>query len=255
MCGQAVFLRGALVPPARTTMAELLGVFLVGLLGSAHCVGMCGGFVVALAQMNDGARSLQVNHGLYFLGKTLTYAVLGALAGGFGAALGGLFATLQQGLSIALGVFLIVVGLGLVGVLRRFEGNRFWTRFTGLSRLMGTLLQRRGSHAVLALGMLNGLLPCGLVYGMLAIAAASGSSVQGALVMSIFGVATLPALYLTGVASFLMRPVWRSRLTLVSGLLVIGLGLLTIVRGTPSLNALLHPAHAESTTVVTPHSH
>ncbi len=226
-------------------MAELLGVFLVGLLGSAHCVGMCGGFVVALAQMNDGARSLQVNHGLYFLGKTLTYAFLGALAGGFGAALGGLFATMQQGLSIALGVFLIVIGLGLIGVLRRFEGNAFLARFTGLSRLMGTLLQQRGPHAVLGLGMLNGLLPCGLVYGMLAVAAASGSATHGALVMGTFGLSTLPALYLTGVASFLMRPVWRSRLTLVSGVLVIGLGLMTIVRGTPSLNAMLHSAHAE----------
>jgi hypothetical protein len=216
-------------------MTELGAVFLIGLLGSAHCAGMCGGFVMAVTETAGGPRQRRLHQALYFLGKTATYAVLGALAGAFGQVLGTLFTGMQNVLSITLGVFLVVIGLGLVGVMKRFEGLHFFGKLSGFSTALSWLLRRPGSTSIFGLGLLNGLLPCGLVYGMLAMAAATGSLVQGALTMGVFGLATIPALYLVALAGSLMRPVWRARFHLASGILVIVLGLITIARGVPGL--------------------
>lgn len=225
-------------------MSDLVVVFIIGLVGSVHCVGMCGGFVLALAQGHDHAARLQLHQVLYYLGKTGTYALFGALAGGFGAVLGGLFAGVQNALSIALGVVLVGIGLGLVGVLRQI---RPMARVPGMARLsaaLGALLRRPSYGATLGLGALNGLLPCALVYGLLVKAAATGSVLGGALTMAVFGLSTIPALYLLALSGFLMRPLWRSRLNYVGGVLVIVLGLITVARGTPALGTALHHLHA-----------
>ena len=89
--------------------------------------------------------------------------------------------------------------------------------------------------ALVALGAVNGLLPCGLVYGMLAVAASSGSPGRGALTMAVFGLATLPALALVGAFGSRLRPsrrVWMQRL---AGVLIVGMGLLTVARGAQAL--------------------
>ncbi len=242
-------------------MTDLVAVFLIGLLGSAHCVGMCGGFVLAVAQGHRGARGAQVHQVLYFLGKTLTYALFGAVAGGLGHVIGAVFSGVQNALSIVLGLFLVGIGLGLLGMLRRFEGPRFMARFNKLPAVIGGLLKRRTHAATFGLGMVNGLLPCGLVYGVLALAAATGGPLRGALTMAVFGVATIPALYLLAMASFLMRPAWRMRLNQISGVLVVLLGLITILRGTPAIDPIMqlfhndhshHPQHHEMVEPVPP---
>ena len=226
-------------------MSDLVAVFLIGLLGSAHCVGMCGGFALAVAQGHGGARGAQVHQILYYLGKTLTYALFGAVAGGLGHVIGAVFSGFQNILSIVLGLFLVGIGLGLLGVLRRFEGPRFMARLGRLPAVIGRLLKRRTHAATFGMGMLNGLLPCGLVYGVLALAAATGGPLRGALTMAVFGVATIPALYLLAMASFLMRPAWRMRLNQISGVLVVVLGLVTILRGTPALDPIMHLFHSD----------
>lgn len=214
---------------------DLSAVFLIGLLGSAHCMGMCGGFVMIITQMPGSSQQRRVNQSLYFLGKTVTYMVLGAVAGAFGLGLGSFFAGMQDILSIGLGLFLIVIGLGLIGVLKRFEGVSFIGQLSGFSKTLSWLLQRPHPASIFGVGLLNGLLPCGLVYGLLALAATSGHPLQGALTMGVFGLATIPALFLTGAAATVMRPVWRARLHLASGILVIVLGLVTITRGLPGI--------------------
>ncbi len=224
---------------------DLLGILLLGLLGSAHCVGMCGGFVLAISQQRAGTGRIQVYQALYFAGKTVTYAVLGASAGGFGHALGDLFGGLQQVLSILLGLFLLGVGLGLLGVLRRFAGPRFVTRGLGsLAARLGRLLQRRSPAATFGLGLVNGVLPCGLVYAALAVATATGSPLRGALAMAVFGAATIPALFALGLAGTLLRPAWRTRINQVSGVVVILLGLITMLRGSPVMERMMgHGGH------------
>lgn len=223
-------------------MSDLPLVFAIGLLGSAHCVGMCGGFVLTLGHLHEDPRRLRLHQALYFLGKTATYALLGAVAGGLGAALGLALAGVQSVLAVLVGLLLVGVGLGLLGVLRRLEGFRSVALLRRLSGALGHLMARQSAPATFGLGMLNGLLPCGLVYAMLAKAAATGGVLGGAATMAVFGVATVPALYALALAGFLLRPAWRARLNLAGGLLVVALGLLTIARGTPAAD-LLHGGH------------
>lgn len=224
-------------------MEDLFVVFMIGLLGSAHCIGMCGGFVLALSQGHDRAGGLHLQQVLYHLGKTLTYTLFGAVAGGVGAAVGAALSGVQNILSIALGVFLVLVGLGIVGVLRRIGGAGRLARLDVISKALAFFLQRRSPAGPFGLGLVNGLLPCGLVYGLVVKAAATGSVIHGALTMAVFGLATVPALYLLALTGFLMRPLWRARLNLASGILVILLGLVTIVRGTPALGAVMGALH------------
>jgi sulfite exporter TauE/SafE len=226
-------------------MSDLVVVFMIGLVGSAHCVGMCGGFALALAHDERERRRLHARQTLYHLGKTTTYALLGGLAGGGGAALASTISGAQNALSIVLGLFLIGVGLGVLGVLRRFEGFRRVGRWRAFTARMAAFLRKRTLKSAYGLGLVNGLLPCGLVYAVLAKAAATGSVSGGALTMAVFGAATVPALYGLALTGFLMRPVRRARLNLVGGILVIVLGVVTLARGTPLLHAVMGHGNEE----------
>jgi uncharacterized protein len=225
-------------------MAEIPVAFLIGLFGGAHCVGMCGGFVVALSGMDERPGRVQAHYAVYFAGKTFTYMVMGAGAGLFGATLGWLFGAFQDVLSVMLGVLLVVLGLGLVGVLRRFDGLVQIAPVRRLGSMIGQLVARRTLTATAGLGTLNGVLPCGLVYAVLVVAATTGSPLTAALTMAAFGIGTVPALYLVGMGGRLMRPLLRQRLSRVGGVLVIVVGSLTIVRGTAALDALMGWMHA-----------
>ena len=206
-------------------------VLLIGLLGSAHCIGMCGGFVVALSHASSNRRFWQFRQLFYYTGKTATYALLGAVAGGLGHVIGGLFSGMQQALSIVLGLFLIGIGLGLAGLFRRISGPGWLALWKPFTRMAGGLLKQDSYPAALGLGLLNGLLPCGLVYGALAVAAASGDVVSGALIMTVFGLSTIPSLLATAGVMKLLQPVWRSRLNIVSAVIIVILGVITIFRG------------------------
>jgi sulfite exporter TauE/SafE len=188
----------------------LLGALGAGLLGSGHCFGMCGGIVGAFAMgAAPGGRArpggLPLHLLAYNLGRVATYAALGALAGLAGGALAGALpqaAARLAGRTLA-ALFLIGLGLYLLGwpqLLAPFErlGARFWRRLEPLGR---RLLSPRGVAHAAALGAIWGWLPCGLVYSMLAVAAASASAARGALVMTAFGLGTLPALMAAGFAS------------------------------------------------------
>ncbi len=224
-------------------MTDLLFIFVIGLLSSVHCVGMCGGFVLAIAGMHDRARRLHLHQALYYTGKTLTYTLLGVLAGALGTAVSALFSGFQHLLSIVLGVVLVLVGLSLAGLLQRIGPSDRLARLNVIPRMLARLLKRPSYGSTLGLGALNGLLPCALVYGMLVKAASTGNILEAALTMAVFGLATVPALYLVAMTGFLARPVWRTRLSRAGGVLVVVLGLMTIVRGTPAAGALLHIGH------------
>ena len=218
---------------------DLIPVLLIGLLGSVHCVGMCGGFVFALAQTSNHRMHFLRKQSVYYVGKTITYALLGAIVGAFGHALSGLFSQLQMVLSFSLGIVLIMIGLGLIGLLKQGNSTLMKRPWELISAMIGRLLGTKSASAPFALGLINGLLPCGLVYAALALAAASGSIQQGALIMAVFGIATIPALFVTATAGVLLKPAWRHRINTLSGGVVIVLGLLTIYRGLP----MAHHSH------------
>lgn len=180
----------------------LLAAFLTGLAGAGHCAGMCGGLAGALAQA--GKPGMTTRRTLaYSGGRLTTYTLLGLLAGSLSA----LATPADTGVAMLVGrsltalVFFIVALhlLGILGTLRVFEsaGARIW-------RLIMPLLRRLVPVDTLprawALGMLWGLMPCGLVYGALLYAATSGSSAGGALTLLAFGAGTLPAVIGLGLA-------------------------------------------------------
>jgi sulfite exporter TauE/SafE len=181
-----------------------------GLVGSGHCLGMCGGIVGAFAlgvapERRQRVGGLTLYVGGYQLGRLLTYALLGAVAGAAGAALGRLLppAAARLASRALAATFFLGLGLYLLGwpqLLLPIErlGARLWRRVEPLGRRW--LRPRSPLHAV-GLGAVWGFLPCGLVYSMLALAATAGGPLAGAAVMAAFGLGTVPALLAAGLAS------------------------------------------------------
>ncbi len=192
--------------------------FLAGLLSSGHCFGMCGGIVGAFSMVRpvgSGARPSRLP-GLvaYNTGRIVTYAALGALAGGLGATAGGFLPpeTASRAARLIAALFLVGIGLFLAGrpqflqPIERF-GARLWRHIEPVGR---RFLGARGPGHALALGLIWGFLPCGLVYSMLAMAGLAGGAVDGALVMASFGAGTLPSLFAAGLAASRLRDLARS---------------------------------------------
>lgn len=212
-----------------------LAMFLVGLLGGTHCVGMCGGIVGALSM---GAPGRWRMHLAYNAGRILSYTAAGALAGALGAASMSLEGQMPVRLTLYLlaNLMLVALGLYLLGVTRALAfteraGQHLWRRLQPLTR---RFLPARSVAQALPLGLLWGWLPCGLVYSALASSLTAGSASRGALLMLLFGLGTLPNLLLAGILfarlnEFVRRPVVRT----MSGLLVLGFGvygLLALIR-------------------------
>jgi hypothetical protein len=208
----------------------ILSAFSLGFLGSFHCIGMCGPIALALpVQHLQGARRLG-GILLYNAGRITTYTLLGLLFGWLGRQfyLGGL----QQWLSIVLGGLLL-----LMAVLRYLPGRRFgmaaqFGKLTaGTRQLLGMLLQRQRFSTLYAIGFLNGLLPCGLVYLGIAGAVATVHIYQGALFMAVFGAGTVPAMAAITASRQLITLQARNRVKRLIPVVIAVMGLLLIVRG------------------------
>jgi uncharacterized protein len=172
--------------------AGLLAALLGGFVGSVHCFGMCGGIAGALGMAGGGRASFAF---AYSAGRIMSYAVAGAIAGAIGAGLAGA-AGLGPWLRLVMGIVLILLGLQIAINLKLLApleaaGARLWRKLAPVAR---RLVPPRHPGQALALGALWGWLPCGLVYGMLAAAAASGTAQNGAIFMAVFGLGTAPAM-------------------------------------------------------------
>jgi sulfite exporter TauE/SafE len=209
-------------------MEFLLAAITLGVLGSFHCVGMCGPIALALPVHHLGTAGKISGLMIYHIGRALTYSLFGAFFGVLG--MGVVIAGYQQALSVALGV-IILLGLFLpVSGISRF----FSAPFAGLSykikSAFSSLFSKRSHTALFITGMLNGLLPCGLVYMALAGATATGDVIKGALFMAVFGLGTLPAMFsvtfFSGI-SVSFRTKIRKYIPMVAGVMA----LLLILRG------------------------
>ena len=207
----------------------LYSAFLLGFLGSLHCVGMCGPIALALPKAAHGwgaaAGAL-----LYNLGRILTYLLLGLIIGAFGR---GLFlAGVQSWFSVLIGALLILVALLSLNVesyIKRFPAVQLLQNW--VSRSMAKLLRREGFSTHFLIGALNGLVPCGLVYVAIAGAVLSDTWVQSALYMGGFGVGTLPLMLGTALAGQFISLNWRQRLRRLSPILLGLFGLYFMARG------------------------
>jgi hypothetical protein len=214
--------------------------FLGGLAGSLHCVGMCGGFPLALAAAR-GTRNVP-RQLLYNLGRLNTLVFIGVVSGAGGAALVAsppVRAT-ERVLAVVAGVFMIVVGLELLGLLAQVTARGAALAQATVGWILGGAIRSRSLAAPLAIGVFNAFLPCQLIYAFAARAAATASAGEGALTMLAFGLGTVPAMLALGTTGALAAPRLRARFGVASGLLVILLGVLTVVRGLAAGGHLQH---------------
>lgn len=213
-----------------------------GLLGSAHCLGMCGPFALAIG---SGASGWQVNlrrQLLYSAGRIFTYAVLGAAAAFVGLrasrALVG-WGNASAILALLAGIVLIVQGLWSAGVLPKRGVAAAACPGAGMFRL---LLTGKGSLDVFLAGLFTGLLPCGLLYGMLALAASTSDLAQGLMTMVAFGAGTVPAMVMAGVGGSLVGIATRQRINTIAAWCLVLTGLISVARGATAFSATGTPA-------------
>jgi len=200
--------------------------FILGLFGSLHCAGMCGPLALALPVTGGKPASFFAGRLAYNLGRIVTYCVLGLAFGLIGKTLG--LAGIQRWVSIALGVALLA---GLFTSRKLALWRPITLLVDRLKSAMGALLRRRSADALLVLGLLNGLLPCGLVYVACAGAVATGDLFSGAFYMLAFGLGTVPMMLAISLSGKLVPFSLRTRLLKAVPLAVFILGTVLILRG------------------------
>jgi sulfite exporter TauE/SafE len=212
---------------------ELVSAFLVGLLGSVHCIGMCGGIVGALTfSLSDSVRQHALRMvpyiTLYNIGRLCSYSIAGAMFAWLGASLGNAFTEQFMGWGKYIsGTFLVLLGLYIAGWLQVLVvlekiGGKLWQFIEPVGKKFMPV-DRVWKAGVL--GLLWGWLPCGMVYAMLPLAMASAEPIDGGLIMLAFGLGTLPTLVLMGSASEWLRRMTRNSIVRqLAGLLIILFG-------------------------------
>jgi sulfite exporter TauE/SafE len=217
-----------------TTITE---VAILGLAGSfGHCIGMCGGFAMAISRETSGAAGVFGRHVAYQTGKALTYVFLAVLlVAGLGwVGRAGWFSSAQTVMSLIAGVVMLLYGAMQLLEWRPARGvSRMLEPFPGC-RALATVASRPGGLSAFVTGWLNGFLPCGLVLGALTRLAATGSTTTAATGAAVFGFATFPGLFALGLLAHAWNPRWRRLFVRVTGGILVFFGLLTIVRAFPA---------------------
>ncbi|QMU26661.1 sulfite exporter TauE/SafE family protein [Adhaeribacter radiodurans] len=221
--------------------------FLFGILGSFHCVGMCGPIALALPVGRGAGLSFVTGRLLYNLGRIVTYTALGALAGAVGKSLQ--IALFQQTLSIVSGVLILlvlVIPVALIGKFRSFTG--FGKLLTLLKKTIARYFGKNSTWALGVVGLLNGLLPCGFVYFALAGAMSMSSIPAAMLYMFLFGLGTFPLMFILSLSGKLIQPrirhFFNRSVPYVAGVLA----LLFILRGLNLGIPYVSPVMAQSKT-------
>lgn len=223
--------------------------FILGLTSNFHCVGMCG--PIALAIPLDRSSKMNTLFGalLYHGGRVLTYGILGVVVGSIGLTIETL--GLLQWLSIIAGILMIVYAwrkyIHFVHPTLKFEGvNRF------VSKGIGKLLKVRSTWKLIPMGMLNGILPCGMVFAGLFNAAIAGDMISGGLSMIAFGIATLPMMLVVSFFAGRLNSGLRVKFNTVVPYLLTVVGLMIILRGMnlgiPFISPKLNVAQEQPTT-------
>jgi len=203
---------------------------LIGLLGSTHCIGMCGGIAASVGLSTGHSRqpAWLILLG-YNTGRIFSYSVAGALLG----VLGAVVATSPVGIALQIFAGLLLIAMGLYigqwwfGITKlESMGGHLWRH---IQPLAAKFLPIRHLHQALLLGLLWGWLPCGLVYSTLIWSSASGSWQQSALLMAAFGLGTMPAMFMTGLLAKQVQAVMQKRIVRqLAGLIIILFGIYTL---------------------------
>lgn len=212
----------------------IMGIAFLGSFG--HCIGMCGGIVIAYSgtkiEQKWGKTKQAISHLFYSFGRIVTYMTLGAMFGYIGGVAS--FNNTANGIMwIVAGVAMILAGLSLLGkikfllIIEHSLSKSIWYQ-----QSFKSLLRSQSLLSFFLLGMLNGLLPCGLVYSFAIIATSTGSAFLGALVMLIFGLSTIPALFSLGFfVGIFNQSSFRNIMIRLAAIAVLLYGVFTIYNG------------------------
>jgi len=217
-------------------LSALIGAWLAGVFGGVHCVAMCGGFATAMAGAGQkatgrvvplrSARALALRQLPHNFGRIATYAILGAAAGGAGGALlsSAGWLPLQRSLYVAANLFLLGLAIAIVSKRNLYVGLQ-----SAGNALLGSVLpmvrplaRADSPVARFALGMVWGLVPCALIYGVLPVALFAGGAVEGAAVMVAFGLGTLPNLLAAGWIASRAQGILGARFARISAAVLVG---------------------------------
>ena len=216
-----------------TTLAELSLVLVGGVLGSAHCIGMCGGISATMSLGTRSVASSVVRQLLWSFGRIATYVFLGISTSAFGAGFlrtQSSAALLQSLMAIVAGFFLVVQGLLAMNWIP-WKIQRRTAPPCVMRSVFAQFLKGGSATGAFVAGLVTGFLPCGLVYSFLALAVSTGSALQGAAVMLSFGLGTIPVTLATGIGFKLATMTMRRQVLRLAGFFVLATGILTTVRG------------------------
>jgi sulfite exporter TauE/SafE len=208
----------------------ILSAVILGLMGSLHCVGMCGpiAFMLPVDQTNNYKKFGQIF--IYHFGRLMAYGIIGLVFGFLGKGLS-IFGA-QQKLSIAIGVIMILVVLIPYKIFNKYNLSKpIYKVISKVKNQLGKELKKKSPDTFLTIGFLNGFLPCGLVYMALFGAIAMGNALQGSLYMMLFGLGTVPLMTTAIYFSGLLKGGIRQKVQRVIPVFVVVIGLLFILRG------------------------
>ena len=228
---------------------DLLTIISIAFLGSfGHCIGMCGGIVFAYSSIKIEPQSSKVSksiaHLLYSFGRVFTYSMLGVVFGSLGKVVR--FSEFSNGiLLIVAGVAMILAGLSLMGKLKFLTViEHSFSDSVVYKNSFKKILNSKSNSSFFLLGMLNGLLPCGFVYFFAITAASTADPLYGALVMAIFGLSTVPAMFSVGfLASLANATSFRNMMMSLSSIIVILYGVFTVYHGYNRMNTPIETVH------------
>ncbi len=211
-------------------MEFILAALSLGFLGSFHCVGMCGPIALALPLSKTSNLARIIGGLVYNFGRIFTYALLGGLFGLLGKSF--VLAGFQQSLSISLGVLILVMVFLPESSMNKFRiTGEIYSLIGKLKSKFNDLLQKKNFSSLFFIGLLNGLLPCGLVYLGIIGAIATGEVVNGSLFMAFFGLGTIPAMLSISLLSNSISLPVRNKIRKAVPVFVVAMALLLILRG------------------------
>lgn len=208
----------------------LLSAFILGLLGSFHCIGMCGpiAFMLPVDRSNSLKKVSQIT--IYHFGRLLAYSIIGLVFGLIGKSL--YIFGFQQQLSIVIGILMILVVLIPQKTFNKYNFSKpVYKAISKVKSALGSALKKKTMDTFLTIGFLNGFLPCGLVYMALIAAMAGGNAANGSLYMTIFGLGTIPLMTTAIYLSHFLKGSARRYIQKIIPVFVIFIGVLFIIRG------------------------
>ena len=208
----------------------LFSAFILGLLGSFHCVGMCGPIAFMLPVDRNNALKKSIQIGIYHFGRLLAYSIIGLIFGLIGKSFY-LFG-FQQQLSIFIGALMILVVLIPQKIFNKYNFSKpIYKLISKVKSALGSAMKRKSLDTFLTIGFLNGFLPCGLVYMAVFAAIASGNALNGSLYMAVFGLGTIPLMTTAIYFSQFLKGAARQKIQKAIPDFVVIIGVLFIIRG------------------------